>query len=72
MVARQRKRRHAVFVDIVVRAESQIVVRFYRDNIGEQIFPRKGQIFDYQVQTVVGVLDAGDRNVSDLGRKKRT
>lgn len=58
-------------VQLGVRAESERVERLNVDNVGEEVRTRKDQIFDDQVDTVVGVLSAGDGNVVDLLEEHR-
>lgn len=58
-------------VQLGVRAESERVERLNVDNVGEEVRTRKDQVFDDQVDTVVGVLSAGDGNVVDLLEEHR-
>lgn len=58
-------------VQLGIRAESERVERLNVDNVGEEVRTRKDQVFDDQVDTVVGVLSAGDGNVVDLLEEHR-
>ncbi len=41
-------------------------MRLHTDNIGEQVATRECEVLDDEVEVVIGVLNAWDRNVSDL------
>lgn len=58
-------------VQLGVRAKSERVERLNVDNVGEKVRTGKDQVLDDQVDTVVGVLSAGDGNVVDLLEKHR-
>ena len=53
-------------VDNTVRREFEIVPGSHSDDIGEQVLAREGEVFDNEVEGVVGVLNAGDGDVTDL------
>jgi hypothetical protein len=53
-------------VDNTVRRESEVVPGRHGDDIGEQVLAREGEVLDDEVESIVGVLDAGDGDVTDL------
>ncbi len=65
-----RKRKHLEkMLDVlngIVRAELEKVMRFERDNVGEQVLTGQRQILDDDVQSIVRVFDPRDGHVTDL------
>jgi len=49
-----------------VRRDDDMVVRLDLDGVGEQVASLEGKVLDDQVELVVGILNAGDGDISDL------
>jgi len=52
--------------DGVIWRELDEVVRFERDDVGEKILALESEVLNDQIESVVGVFDARDRDVTDL------
>ena len=58
-----------IIVRTSIRAVLEVVVRANLDNVGEEVAAREDEVLDNDVERVVGVLDARDRDVSDLNER---
>jgi hypothetical protein len=56
----------SVIVDDVVRRKFEVVPGRHLDDIGEQVLAREREVLDDEVERIVGVLDAGDGDVTNL------
>lgn len=52
--------------DSVIRGKFDEVVCLHLDDVGEQVSTLERQVFNDEVERVVGVLYTWDRNISDL------
>ena len=53
-------------LDAVIRAEFRVVVDVHGDDVGEDILTREREVLEDEVDLLVGVFDARDRNVAQL------
>ena len=53
-------------VDNTVRREFEVVLGGHGYDVGEQVLAREGEVFDDEVESIVGVLDTGNWDVADL------
>ena len=56
----------SLVVDDTVGRESEIVPGRHGNDIGEQVLAREGEVLDDEVESIVGVLNAGDGDVTNL------
>lgn len=53
-------------LDVVVRAELDVVVRIDGNKVGEDVLARKREVLDNEIHLLVGVIDARDRYIANL------
>lgn len=56
-----------IFNDGILR-ELDAIVGFKSDDVGEKITFRQGEILDDEIECIIGVFDAGYRNMANLDR----
>jgi hypothetical protein len=49
-----------------VRGEANVIMRLQRYHVWEEVPARQCEVLDDQIQTLVCIFDAGDREVADL------